>query len=732
MTPEVGSTAPPSGVQMIADAVATAGMTDAEAEARKTEESEVRKAFKQFDDDQKFDTGIRTQIRKDRNYASGETQANYPVSTNMIGSAIDVTTATLYARDPDISVRPAPQVDAPPDPITQMVPPQPERQTNVDFAKTLEFVLSYLWKKGKLKPRMRRVIRSVLSASHGWLKALPELVDEPNPLAQNSYNTLKDNVASVAAQIAALEAGQTLGGQQASVDDLKVQQKELETSMNALVDQLEVESCYGFTFDVVKPENVQVGTDVELLEEYLDSDSLTEIMYFPHDQLRQKFPGLKDTDLTAAEKYYRKAPVNANKGEGSAADDGGVGDLMARTWPNQGATEDLYTTTDGQEGSKAFAKVLEKWNKADNHIYTMICGVKVWARPKYKPRWASSRFYPYFYFSINEVDGQRCPQSLSSRGAKLQDEYASVRSSQRLTRQRSIPGTLVNATMLSDEELAKIQKGVIAEITPLKFTGAPNEADLSKMFAAKPVPNIDMRLYDTTSIVMDLERTFGIQEALQQVSTGDKTATEAEIEQTGYNTRTSTWRDTIETVLGDMAQFCAEVALQKIPTAVVQKIAGPAAYWPFGMALEDLTSLVQVNITAGTTGKPKSMGDREAWGVMAPQITLMQDAIFQLKQNPMTVPLATAKEEVLRETMRRFGDDSDLARFIPQAPALLPAVPGMPGAPGAPMPGEPPLPGGDPQGMLPLGEQPGLPAPPTEAVNPMQAGMAANGFLGAP
>jgi hypothetical protein len=669
-----------SQLQAVSDAVSTAGMSEEEAQARQSEEAAVRAFFKQFDNDQKFDKAIREQIRKDRTYASGEAQAGWAVSTNMIGSAIDVLVATLYARDPDVSVRPAPQVDPPPDPVTGMVQPQVERQRNIDMAKSLELVLSALWKKGKLKQRMRRVIRAVLSASHGWLKVLPETADRPDPLAQSEYNTLEQNIQSVAAQITALEAGQTLEGCTASVEDLQAQQEELKTSLEALSNRLEVEVCYGFTFDVVKPENMQVGTDVELLEEYLDSDSLTEILYIPYDELREKFPELKDTDLKAADKYYRKEPKNANQGEVTIT---GEGDLIARMYPNQGATEDLYSKINQTEGATAFAKVLEKWCKADNHIYTAICGVKAWARKPYEPSWASSRYYPYFYFSLYEVDGSRCPQSLASRLSKLQDEYASVRSNLRITRRRSIPGTIMDASALSDEEVKKITEGVIAEITPLKTT-QPNQ-DFSKLFGAKPTPNIDMRLYDTTPIVMDIERTAGIQEAQSQVTSTEKTATEAEIQQSGFNTRTSTARDVIETSLTDMAQFCAEVSLQKIPPDIAAKIAGPAVYWPHGLALEDITSLVEVNIQAGTTGKPRNQGDREAWGVILPQLKELAVQIFQLQQNPQTAPLATALEEQLTETMRRFGDESDLSRFLPARPAVPAAAP-TPDATGAPPP----------------------------------------------
>lgn len=725
MTPEGGPSLP---TQVVADAVATAGMDDEQAQARLKEEGEVRAFFKQFDADQKFDKPIREQIDKDRAYASGQAVAGYAVSTNMTGAAIDTQTATLYARDPDVSCKPAPQVDPPPDPTTGMVPPQPERQRRVDLAKSLELVLSALWKKGKLKPRMRRVVRGILSTSHAWLKVLPVTNRRPDPLAQNEYNTLQQNIADVAAQMTALQAGQTLDGNTASVEDLEVQKKQLELSQTALASRLEVEVCYGFTFDVVKPENLQVGTDVELLEEYMDSDSLTETMYFPHDQLRSMFPELTAEDLQAADKYYRKKPINQNRGE-SGSMQAQIGAAIAAQYPNQGNNTEMYTTTAQEEGATPFAKVLEKWNKPDNHIYTAICGVKVWARKPYQPSWATSRFYPYFYFSLTEVDGQRCPQSQASRGAKLEDEYACVRSNLRITRERCIPATLADAGAFSDTELDKMKVGQIAEIIAMKPT-MPGQ-DFTKAFAAKPTPNIDMRLYDPQPILFDFERVWRLSDTQQQSKSIETTATEEEIKAASANVGNNTWRDMIETTLTDVAVYCAELAWQKIPPDIAQKIAGPAVLWPVGLSLEDITSLVEVSIAAGTTGKPRQSGDREAWATILPTLQAAVEKIWQYKQNPATLPLAIALEEQVRETMRRFGDESDLSRFIPQMPsvelmAAAAAGQGMPpGAPGAPPPGDP---GAPPDGGLPLGEVPEGP----DAVDPMAAGMAANGFVGTP
>src|SRR5690606_28653955 len=99
---------------------------------------------------------------------------------------------------------------------------------------------------------------------------------------------------------------------------------------------------------------------------------------------------------------------------------------------------------------------------------------------------------------------------------------------------------------------------------------------------------------DRRRIVDDMEKISGVQEALQSSSTPRKTATQADIEQSGFAARTSADRDTVEMVLDEIAQYTAEVALQAIPLEEAQRIAGPNAFWPHGMDIEDLLTMVEI------------------------------------------------------------------------------------------------------------------------------------------
>ena len=195
-----------------------------------------------------------------------------------------------------------------------------------------------------------------------------------------------------------------------------------------------------------------------------------------------------------------------------------------------------------------------------------------------------------------------------------------------------------------------------------------------------------MRLYDPTLILNDMERISGVQEALSAAISGPgnpKTATEANIQQSGTQARTTANRDNLESMLTDLAQYTAQQALQCLTIRDVQRMAGAKAFWPFGMDIEDLFTMVEVTIEAGSTGKPRQSTDMQAWSTILP---LIQKSLGTIEQAFATgnTPLANAEIELVKETMLRLGDESDVERFIPRQPP-----PGSPGAGGPPPPVQP-------------------------------------------
>lgn len=632
------------------------GVDQDEPQSKEDEQEElllVEKKWKEYEQGRKFDENFRKQIAIDRRYAAGISDLAWAVTTNLIGAFIDILVALLYARNPDVSVRKAPQVD---ESNTYQI------QT---FARTMEIVISSLWKKGNLKKPARRAVRSVLSNSEGWLKCTMVSEKKPAPEVEHALNDAQETHARIIAQQKLLEDPQ---GQ--DPETLEAEKAEKEKLIESLQEKLELAVTKMFVIDYVASENIQVGTDVDVISNYTDADWIGNELFITKEDALTRFKRLTTEDIKSAKIYSQRAPKELTTRE--------IDNVLPQGTMTAESAQAFTTQTSDSE-SPPFVRVVEIWDRRDKQIRTIIDGVKRWAKEPYPPPYPTSRFYPYFYFSFYEVDGQRHAQSLSWRLYKLQDEYSSSRSNFRLTRERSIPGVLFNATMLDEVEAKKLTESKAQEYTALR----PSDPSipLANLFAPKPVQAIDMRLYDPTLILNDMERVSGVQEALSAAinSPGNpKTATEANIQQSGTQARTTSDRDNLEGMLTELAEYTAQQALQCLTTRDVQRLAGPKAFWPEGMDIEDLFTLVEIQIEAGSTGKPRQATDMQAWSTILP---LIQKSLQTIQQAFAigNLPLANAEIELVKETMLRLGDESDVERFIPRQPP-----PGSPGAGGPP------------------------------------------------
>ncbi len=651
----------------INDADAVAAKSDPKAKKKRAELKEeglVKKRWHTYEKARKFDEPFRKQVALDRKYAAGTSDLSWAVTTNIIGAFIDILTALLYARDPDVSATKRPQVD---DSGTEQID---------TFAKTMQIMISYLWGRSKLKRSARKAVRSVLSNGEGWFKATMMAEKTPQPEIETKLNDARETLRRLEAQKQLLEDNTF-----ESEDDLDAALEEKKELMEALESDLEQTINKMFVVDYVSTELMQVSTDVTCIGDYLDADWIGNEMYMTREEVLERFGGeegrLTPEDCKQAKQYFQTAPMELTNRETNNSLPQGI--LTAES--AQAFTE---SPTEGE--SQAFLRVIEMWDRRDKHVYTMIDGVRKWAKEPFEPPYPTSRFFPYFYFAFYEVDGSRHAQSLSWRLYKLQDEYSAARSNFRITRERSIPGVLFNATMIDDEQAQKIAKSKHQEYVPV--TPADPDTPLANCFTAKPVQGVDMRIFETTEIMSDMERVSGVQEALSAALSGPgnpKTATEANIEQTGTNARTTCDRDQLEWCLTDMAQATAEQAIQCFSGKEAMRIAGPKALWPEGMSIDDLFTMAEVGIQAGTTGKPKAQADQQAWATVLP---LVRELIQLIEQalNLGNEPLANAYIELIKETMVRLGDDTDPDRFVPRT-----AAPGSPGSGAPPAQPKPPI-----------------------------------------
>lgn len=577
------------------------------------------------------------------------------------------------------------------------------------FCETLESVGTQLWKDANLKRRGRPWVRSSLTIGIGVMKASWQERTEISPETQTAINDLQQNIARARALQSELEDGSagafagvwdTVKGvfgndQEAKIADLQRQLETIQSGAERVV-------ARGFVVDNVDGENFQVAPGYTIAN-HLDAPWNAELSFISYeDALAQFGPYLAQFDqkgraeeiLGKATKYYPRKPCMGKSESVSAA---------AESVTAQDA--DAYTTSPGT-GTGCFLRLVEIWDAVSNTVLTGITGVPFWVKPGFNPP-ATTRFYPYFVLCTSEVDGQRHPQSLVARSAKLMDEYNRIGSAEAEHRRRIKPKMAFHAGAMDQEEADKLVKGVTGEYIPLKLTSP--QLDLRNLLVPVNYPQMDMAVYSRAGITTELERIWGIQEALSGSVNTAKTATEADIQQQGFQARSSSRRDSEESQLSDLAQYTCEISRVYLSDEDVRFIAGPAAFWPPYMGPDDLTEFVRIEIRAGSSGKPNTALERQSWANLLP---LLQTGITQIGQLRGASPeaMADAMEQLMRLTAERSGERFDIDQLIPQNDGTQPAMPAQ-AAPGSAPP---------PQG----GQQPPMEAAPpggAPAADPLAA-----------
>src|SRR6185312_13774956 len=237
------------------------------------EEARVRKLWKDWERGRKFDENFRKQVAIDRQYAAGTSDLSWAVTTNLIGAFIDILVALLYARDPDVSVKKSPQVD------------ESGTEQMEAFALTAQIIISHLWKKGKLKRAARKKVRSILSTGEGWLKVNLLSEKQPQPETDKALNDAQETYRRVKAQIALMEDPDGK-----SQEELEGEREEKEALIAELEGELELAVNKILAIDFVRTERIQVSTDIESIEDYLDAGWIGDESFISEEDALERFP----------------------------------------------------------------------------------------------------------------------------------------------------------------------------------------------------------------------------------------------------------------------------------------------------------------------------------------------------------------------------------------------------------------------------------------------------------
>jgi hypothetical protein len=330
------------------------------------------------------------------------------------------------------------------------------------------------------------------------------------------------------------------------------------------------------------------------------------------------------------------------------------------------------------------------------------------------------------------VDGRVVGPSLVDLTERLQEEHNDTRDRFNQHRDLCKPGWNA-AEDVTEKTLKTFVDSVLGEVSIIETNGRP----VGQVIVPKQHPPIDPMVYDTGAIRYDWEQVSGMQDAARSSVVQPKTATEASIMQQSLSGRVSEFRDQVEDWLQEISQYAAQILLQELTEAQVERIMGqhekgplmdpatgfpvldpasgepvitilkPAYEWP-QLVRDEVFDLVQLKIRAGTTGEPDKAEQQETWIKLLPVIQPLIQDIMQVRATGGDAEPLIA---LLRETIARFDEKLDVEQFIPKAPPPAPALPGMPG-----MPGMPPAPGMNPDPAAHPAPGAALPPVPVSAV----------------
>jgi hypothetical protein len=653
-------------------AVADAGGDQAAAVATLQEAALAGAWITRIDEAREHDESAYKQLARDRMYARGDTV--FGTKVNVIGSYIDTWVSLLYARNPD--------VDCTPDESAGQSTLAAARM----FGKTAQIVVSKQWRKTRLKTQAKQWVRAALTSKIGWLKITWQERQGFDPTTERAIADMQDNLRLVQEKIKELE-----GSDAPSLQQLDLRKEELRLAIDGLKSHTEKAISKGIVCDPVDMADITVSPDCPNIGRYLESPWISHRTFIRLEAAKALFPRLTPEDWKKAMQYSPKKP-DAQIANKSGAETETTPDMV-----------DAYKVSEAvrNEGKGGLICAEEIWDRDTNQVIVIVRGIKKYAREPKAPYPGTSRFYPFFGLTFTEVDGSRWAQSLNERSQSLQDAYSRIISQLETIRKRIKPKTMFQAGMMEPGEADKLNNAADQEMVAIKTTNP--KTDLRGLIVPVTYAAIDQWLFDVSLLMTQFELVWGLQEAMTAQIQTAKTATEADIEQSGTTSRTGSKRDDLEEVLSDIAQHFLEIDIQCMEMEDVQTLAGPEAFWPQGengekIDIEELDRLAQIKVRAGSSGKPNTNAQREAWAQIEPLFERLINAIATLRMAD-PIALSNCLEELLTETAARSGENIDMERFIPQPGQPLqlvdpttgqmvlaypaPQQPGAPGEPGA-------------------------------------------------
>lgn len=580
-----------------------------DADAQKKHAQRLLKRVKHFDKELKEREKQWKEVVKHINGLTDDDGQAGLVRTNIISSKLATIATNVYARAPEIAVSLNERLDS------------ADYSAIKKFAKTLETALNTLFvKEANLKKVGKQAFSLAQLKTVAWAKVIYQNDVREDPQVKNRINDTQDNIERIKRLIKETEKAN------GNCDDHEAKLFELNQNVEALHKQIEVSVASGLVVDVIEPKDIII-----LDSACMEIDDYSMASAIAH---RVKIPVSKFKDK------YKKDPPQGTK-------------FYADFNEKESAESDINDDN--------LVCMYEVWSMDDLTYYTLIEGYDGYIEEPRQPEKLGKQWYPFFPLQLRRVPGIKYPHSDAELLIELGEEYQRLRTAAAQHRIKNAPVRLMNKeTGVTDPEILAINNR--SNVTDILLISADPAIPLQDQIGYLPEIPFNPATYDVAPALFDIEVVSGAQDAASGAVRTSKTATEAEIQASGQQGRTSLMADVVEDWLSDMAGYAAQLLLQNVHADVIKQKFGDEAVWP-QLSKEDVFNLVTISIRAGSSSRPNRMRERDQWIQLMPSIEKSIQVFSEAKQSN-NEELKNLTINLLDETLRRFDEKLDAKTLL--------------------------------------------------------------------
>ena len=557
------------------------------------------------------------------------------VDTNLIFSTFASALPLIYDSVADVRTAPARSVDDTHYELARM------------FSQTANVVLKREFvEEAKLKDRMRALARSTMCESLGWVKMAYARDYDRQPHLRMRPEDAQDEIVRL----------QSLAERLPEVvdpDERTMMVEQIRGLKEALFEQRDVLVSEGLVIDLLQPTDVVVSSEVVCLASgYRQAEWIAQGIWLTAQDAAARYR-LTETESRTVRQYG----ADALQGRGETA-----------ITPGGASRPDIVDGGSGPGGGTmdgGYCRAWEIWHRTGVRVLTLLEGLRRWARPPMRPERRPQRWYPFYNVAFNHVEHRRYPLSDVKLLGSLQAEFQRLREKFMKHRDATVPKTAVDGSKVDATDMQTYKDAPVGSIVPLSNTkGLSPETPIENAFFTPQVALPTPALYDSASVVGDMERVFGMGDAMRGAVVTPKTATEAKQMQAATGGRMGERTNELITLEEEMAEDALEILLMELSLERVRQMAGASAVWP---QLDRATIYQMVSLTVMHESKADRERKAALWMELAPQIQAMVMQIAQLRMAGMSM-IAEPVIEIMRETLRRYDERIDIERFLPGGP----------------------------------------------------------------